>query len=44
MLKTPEWMTKKGITWIELIKVGSSMGLLMFLVIVMIAGAIGANT
>lgn len=43
-MNVPKWMTRKGITWMELIKVSTAMSLLMFLVTVMIVGAIGANT
>ena len=36
-------MTRKGITWGELIKISAAMGFLTLLVVIMIAGAIGAN-
>lgn len=42
-MQTPKWMRKKGITLLELVKVSATMGLLMFLVGVMLIGAIGAN-
>ncbi len=42
MIKRPLWMLKKGITWPDLIKIGGSMGLLLFLVIIMTIGAVGA--
>ena len=42
-MQTPMWMRKKGITWLELVKVSATMGLLILLVGVMIVGAIGAN-
>ena len=42
-MNSPKWMRRKGISWLELLKVSVTMGLLAFLVVVMIIGAIGAN-
>lgn len=40
-MKVPRWMRRKGISWLDLIKVLVSIGTLTFLVSVMLLGAIG---
>ena len=42
IMKAPAWMEKRGITWPDLIKGIGAMGLLMFITMIMIAGAVGA--
>jgi len=42
-MKRPDWMVDKGITWGDLLKITGSMGLLLFIIVVALIGAIGAN-
>ena len=41
-MRRPRWMIKRDISWADLLKMSAAMGFLMFFVIVMITGAIGA--
>jgi|TARA_E500000331_G_scaffold350873_1_gene396551 hypothetical protein len=42
IMKEPDWMEKRGLTWSDVIKVGFCISFLSAFVIVMIIGAIGA--